>query len=85
MISMKRGTETKRPAALPGRLRAVPHEKKGLRPALYRLRPDQIAALRREALRRAVERDSGKPDASEVLRELLDAWLAKSEGRRRGG
>lgn len=65
-----------------GKLRAVPHEKKGLKPALYRLRPDQIIALRREAMRRAMERDSGKPDASEVLRELLDAWILKGRQKR---
>lgn len=60
-----------------GTLGRVPQKKKGLRPALYRLRPDQIEALRREALKRAAERGSGKPDASELVRAALDAWLPK--------
>ncbi len=77
MILMRRGTESKHPASRTGRLRAVPHQKKGLKPALYRLRPDQIEALRREALRRALAGKAGKPDASELVREALDAWLAK--------
>lgn len=41
----------------------------------YRLRPDQIEALRREALRRAGARGSGKPDASELVRDAVDRWL----------
>jgi len=61
----------------PGRLGRVPHVKKGLKLAAYRMRPDQIAALRREALKRAVARESGKPDASELVREAVDLWLAK--------
>ncbi len=60
-----------------GRLARVPHEKKGMKLAAYRMRPDQIAALRREALKRAVARESGKPDASELVREAVDLWLAK--------
>ncbi len=34
-------------------------------------------ALRREAFRRAERLGSGKPDAGAVLREILDAWIAK--------
>ena len=41
------------------------------------LDPKHVAALRSEAFRRAAETESRKPDASAVLRELLDAWLAK--------
>ena len=40
--------------------------------------PPHRDALRPEADRRAREIDSGKPDASAVLREILDAWLARS-------
>jgi hypothetical protein len=60
-----------------GRLSTVPPPKKGLKLAGFRLRPDQLAALRREARRRAEERDSQRPDASELVREALDAWIAK--------
>ncbi len=64
-----------------GTLRRVPHEKKGMKLAAYRMRPEQIAALRKEALKRAAARESGKPDASELVREAVDAWLAK-QGRK---
>lgn len=70
---------------IPGRARLarVPGPpKKGLKFVGYRLRPEQIAALRREALRRAEASGSGKPDASEIVREALDAWLAKHGGKR---
>jgi hypothetical protein len=67
----------KRSASTAGRLGAVPPPKKGLKLAGFRLRPDQLAALRKEALRRAGERESRQPDASELVREAVDAWLAK--------
>lgn len=44
----------------------------------WSLAPEHVKALRAEAARRAAARNSGKPDASEVLREVLDAWLKKS-------
>ena len=40
-----------------------------------RLTPDQAAWLRRTALERAIEAGVGKPDASEVLRALVDAAM----------
>ena len=43
----------------------------------YWLDAEQVDALRREALRRATERQSMKPDASELVREAVGAWLAK--------
>jgi hypothetical protein len=55
--------------------------KKGLEKVMYRLEPRQIAALRSEAFRRAQERSTGRPDASEVLREVLDAWLSRGGKR----
>ncbi len=61
----------------PGRLAGVPHVKKGLKLAAFRMKPEQLAALRKEARRRAEERDSNKPDASELVREAVDLWLAK--------
>lgn len=51
---------------------------KGLKPATFRFEAGQLEALRAEALRRAVARGSGKPDASELVRDAVDAWLAKA-------
>ncbi len=55
--------------------------KAGLLQVTVTLAPEHLAALRREAFRRAAEAGHGKPDASTVLRELLDAWLAKAAKR----
>jgi hypothetical protein len=42
-----------------------------------RLSPQHLEALQREALARKVRRGGqGKADASEVLRHVLDAWIA---------
>ncbi len=51
--------------------------KKGLKPAVYRMRPEQIESLQTLAKKRADERGSFKPDASELVREAVDAWLPK--------
>ena len=48
--------------------------------ALFTITPEQEEALREEAFRRAMATGSRKPDASSVLREILDKWLA---GRKR--
>ena len=53
-------------------------QKKGLEKVMYRLERGQIQALRAEAFKRAQERGSGRPDASEVLREIVAAWMGKS-------
>jgi hypothetical protein len=45
------------------------------------LDPDHLSALRAEALRRAREKKSARPDASAVLREILDAWVKRSGKR----
>ncbi len=55
----------------------MPQQKKGLKTAAYRLEPRQIEALRHEALRRALAGKPGKADASSIVREAIDAWLAK--------
>ena len=54
-------------------------------PAQYRLTMRQVQALRQEAIRRAeqavISGDSKtipRPDSSEVLREIIDAWIAKT-------
>ncbi len=45
--------------------------------ALFTITPKQERALRDEAFERARAAGSAKPDASAVLREVLDAWLAR--------
>jgi hypothetical protein len=52
---------------------------KGLIKGSWCLSPEHVKALRAEATKRAAARNSGKPDASEVLREVLDAWLKKAK------
>jgi hypothetical protein len=41
-----------------------------------RIRRRHWAALHRAAMELAAERGSGRQDASEVLREVLDSWIA---------
>jgi hypothetical protein len=43
----------------------------------FRVTPEQWAALRREALELALQRGSGRPDASEALRNILDEWMGR--------
>ncbi len=50
---------------------------KGLTLVGVRLEPAQAKALRAEAFKRAAARGTGKPDASEIVREALEAWLAR--------
>jgi hypothetical protein len=45
----------------------------------WSLAPEHVKALRAEATQRAADRLSGKPDASEVLREVLDAWVKRRQ------
>ncbi len=47
----------------------------------FTIDPRHWEALRREAFRRAAAAGYGKPDASKVLRELLDAWMKASRGK----
>lgn len=51
--------------------------KKGLEKVMFRLEPEQLQALRREAIKLAAKRGSMKPDASELVREALAAWLRR--------
>lgn len=60
------------PATLGGR-----GMKKGLVKAMFSMESRQLEALRAEATRRMVERKAGRIDASEVLREAVDAWLKR--------
>jgi len=47
-----------------------------VRVVTYRLRPEHVDALQAEALERKRARGTrGRADASEVLRDILDAWL----------
>ena len=67
------------PAAIPSAPDALsgPGRKKGFVKVMYRMHPRQVAALRAEAFRRSEKLAVGRPDASEVLREIVDAWLDK--------
>ncbi len=51
--------------------------KKDYLKVMFKIAPDQLEALRAEAMRRAKERNRGRIDASEVLREAVDAWMRK--------
>lgn len=44
---------------------------------VFSIDPEQLDALRAEATRRMVERKTGRPDASEVLREALASWMKR--------
>lgn len=50
---------------------------KGLKPVVVRLDQALIASLKAEALRRANERGSLQPDASEIVREALSGWFKR--------
>jgi hypothetical protein len=45
----------------------------------YWLDVEQVDALRHEALRRATEKRNMKPDASELVREAVAAWLKRTK------
>lgn len=49
----------------------------GLARVVFSIALDQLEALQAEAMRRAQQRGSLKPDASEVLREALTAWMKR--------
>jgi hypothetical protein len=51
--------------------------KKGLVKVMWSVEPKQLEALRREAVKRMVERGAGRIDTSEVVREAFDAWIQK--------
>ncbi len=55
---------------------------KGLERLVVRLEPAQIQALKAEALRRANERGSMQPDASELVREALVLWMKRRPEKR---
>lgn len=50
---------------------------KGMEKVTLRLEPAQMAQLRKEALRRAQDAGSLKPDVSELVREAVTAWLKR--------
>lgn len=81
MLPMNMEAGKRRYARTAGRLGSVPQPKKGLKLAGVRLRPDQLAALRREAMKRAEARGSVRPDQSEIIREAFDLWLATAKPR----
>jgi hypothetical protein len=54
---------------------------KGYRKVLVSLTEEQAVALKKEAFARALEAGGAKPDAGAIVREALDAWLAKNTKR----
>lgn len=46
---------------------------------MFAIQPAHYEAIRAEAFRRAEVSGSNKPGLSEVVREILDAWLAAQE------
>ena len=50
--------------------------KAGFKRVTALLTPEQYAALRDEATKRAAKR-GGLPDASAIIRELVDSWMAR--------
>ena len=61
----------------PSKTAAANPRKKGLQRVLFSIEPGQAKALRLEAFRRAAARGSGKPDASELVREAIADWLKR--------
>jgi hypothetical protein len=65
--------------------RAKPLAEQGVDPTeaivttTVRIRRRHWAALHRAAMELAAERGSGRQDASEVLRDVLDSWIASLE------
>lgn len=52
-------------------------KRSGLLKATFSLKPKQLAAVVTEAQRRAQVAGRIRADASEVVREALDAWIAR--------
>ncbi len=70
MASRRTKAEAK-PGSLGGR-----GMKKGLVKVMWSVDPKQLLELRREAMKRMVDRGAGRIDTSEVVREAFDAWIA---------
>lgn len=51
--------------------------KRGFKKAMFSVELKHLHALRAEALKRAQAKGGGRMDASEVLREVLNAWMKK--------
>ncbi len=49
-------------------------KKRGLERTVVALTPEQVDAVREEAMRRMVDRRVGRMDAGEVVREAVDRW-----------
>ena len=71
-MAIKRSRAVAKPGSLGGR-----GMKKGLVKVMWSVEPKQLEALRREAVKRMVERGAGRIDTSEVVREAFDAWIQK--------
>jgi hypothetical protein len=50
----------------------------------FAITPEQWTAIQRAAFKRALDRGYERPNASAILREILDAWMRKQhEGKGR--
>ncbi len=67
----------RRPTAKPAR-RGPGRPPLGRIKAMFSIEPEQLAALRREAFRRAASEPRGRPDVSAVVREVLAGWMRES-------
>ncbi len=78
MLSMptRRKSKPDRDSVRSGRMRRT---KAGHVVKPFAITDAQWAALRRAAFKRAETSGFGRPDASAVLREILDAWIAKGK------
>jgi hypothetical protein len=46
--------------------------------AIFSVEPEQLTAIRAEAMRRAQEAGSIRPDVSAIVRDALTQWLSKA-------
>lgn len=74
--------DTRRTAPKPVAVVPPPVEEERVRYAVanMRLRQDQLHDIHAEAVRRWQKRGSGKPDQSEVFRDIVDEWQKKHRG-----
>jgi hypothetical protein len=56
-------------------------KKRGLERTVVALAPEQVDAIREEAMRRMVDRRVGRMDSGEIVREALDDWMRRAAAR----
>jgi hypothetical protein len=63
--------------APPARPKRIGRPPEGRVKILISVEPAQLTALRREAFARATAEDRGRPDVSALIRDAIDAWIAR--------